>query len=208
MYGRVILPMLIATATLTAAAPANACGGALPPARPASVVDSQARFVWPARGEVIFSLCDSRASGAIDIAAPVGTNVLAAESGRVVYAGNELKGYGNLIIVRHDGAWVSAYAFADEVKVKRGDFTVVGRQTHLAEPTRDARRIFRAAVYCLRRATLNGTTPPISCRHCPQRGQSTPRVAVRPDAQPPPFDNSKKRSRNPASGAQPPRSAV
>jgi DNA polymerase IV len=42
------------------------------------------------------------------------------------------------------------------VKVKRADFTVLGRQTHLAEPTRDARRIFRAAVYCLRRAALEG----------------------------------------------------
>jgi DNA polymerase-4 len=42
------------------------------------------------------------------------------------------------------------------IKIKRADFTVVGRQTHLAEPTRDARRIFRAAVYCLRRAALNG----------------------------------------------------
>jgi DNA polymerase-4 len=42
------------------------------------------------------------------------------------------------------------------VKIKRGDFTIVGRQTRLAEPTRDARRIFRAAVYCLRRAELGG----------------------------------------------------
>lgn len=42
------------------------------------------------------------------------------------------------------------------VKIKRGDFSIVGRQTHLAEPTRDARRIFRAAVYCLRRAALDG----------------------------------------------------
>jgi DNA polymerase-4 len=42
------------------------------------------------------------------------------------------------------------------VKIKRGDFTLVGRQTHLAEPTRDARRIFRAAVHCLRRASLEG----------------------------------------------------
>jgi DNA polymerase IV len=42
------------------------------------------------------------------------------------------------------------------VKIKRGDFTVVGRQTHLTEPTRDARRIFRAAVHCLRRAGLEG----------------------------------------------------
>lgn len=42
------------------------------------------------------------------------------------------------------------------VKIKRADFTIVGRQTHLAEPTRDARRIFRAAVHCLRRAALQG----------------------------------------------------
>jgi DNA polymerase IV len=42
------------------------------------------------------------------------------------------------------------------VKIKRADFTIVGRQTHLAEPTRDARRIFRAAVHCLRRAGLEG----------------------------------------------------
>jgi DNA polymerase-4 len=43
------------------------------------------------------------------------------------------------------------------VKIKRADFTIVGRQTHLAEPTRDPRRIFRAAVHCLRRAALEGT---------------------------------------------------
>ena len=42
------------------------------------------------------------------------------------------------------------------VKIKRADFTIVGRQTHLTEPTRDARRIFRAAVHCLRRAALEG----------------------------------------------------
>jgi DNA polymerase IV len=50
-----------------------------------------------------------------------------------------------------------AVAHTIGVKVKRADFTIVGRQTHLAEPTRDARRIFRAAVYCLRRAELHGT---------------------------------------------------
>lgn len=43
------------------------------------------------------------------------------------------------------------------VKIKRGDFRTLGRQTHLAEPTRDVRRIFRAAVWCLRRAELHGT---------------------------------------------------
>lgn len=44
------------------------------------------------------------------------------------------------------------------IKIKRTDFTILGRQTHLAEPTRDARRIFRAAVYCLRRAALEGAS--------------------------------------------------
>ena len=45
----------------------------------------------------------------------------AAEGGRVAYAGNELKGYGNLVLIRHDNGWVSAYAHADQVLVKRDD---------------------------------------------------------------------------------------
>jgi DNA polymerase-4 len=52
----------------------------------------------------------------------------------------------------HEGSIAQTVA----VKVKRADFTIVSRQTHLTEPTRDARRIFRAAVYCLRRAALEG----------------------------------------------------
>ena len=44
-----------------------------------------------------------------------------AESGQVAYAGNELKGYGNLVLIRHDNGWVSAYAHADQVLVKRDD---------------------------------------------------------------------------------------
>ena len=52
---------------------------------------------------------------------PQGTDVHAAESGRVAYAGNELKGYGNLVLIRHDNGWVSAYAHADQILVKRDD---------------------------------------------------------------------------------------
>ena len=121
MYRRLLLPLLTAMAALAAPARVDACGIASATARPASVADSQKRFVWPARGAVIFSLCDDRRSGAIDIAAPPGADVYAAESGRVVYAGHDLKRYGNLIIVVHDGGWVSTYAFAEGVKVNRGD---------------------------------------------------------------------------------------
>ena len=57
----------------------------------------------------------------INIAAPLGTPVRAADNGVVVYAGNELRGFGNLLLVRHADGWVSAYAHCDALLVKRGD---------------------------------------------------------------------------------------
>ena len=57
----------------------------------------------------------------INIAVPEGTSIRAAEGGVVAYAGNELKGYGNLVLIRHPGGYVTAYAHAKELFVKRGD---------------------------------------------------------------------------------------
>ena len=57
----------------------------------------------------------------IDLAVPLGTEVHAAENGIVAYAGDELKGYGKLVLIRHADNWVSAYAHNDELLVKRGD---------------------------------------------------------------------------------------
>ena len=57
----------------------------------------------------------------INIAVPEGTSVRAADSGVVAYAGNELKGYGNLVLIRHENGYVTAYAHAKELFVKRGD---------------------------------------------------------------------------------------
>lgn len=79
---------------------------------------------WPVRGKVI-SAYGSKPNGlkneGINIAVPEGTPIRAAENGIVAYAGNELKGYGNLVLIRHDGGWVTAYAHASELLVKRGD---------------------------------------------------------------------------------------
>ena len=75
-------------------------------------------------GEVIAAFGkrpDGTHNDGINIAVPQGTEVHAAESGRVAYAGNELKGYGNLVLIRHDNGWVSAYAHADQILVKRDD---------------------------------------------------------------------------------------
>jgi murein DD-endopeptidase MepM/ murein hydrolase activator NlpD len=79
---------------------------------------------WPVRGKVI-SDYGPKSGGlkneGINISVPEGTSIRAAESGVVAYAGNELKGYGNLILIRHDGGYVTAYAHAKELIVKRGD---------------------------------------------------------------------------------------
>jgi len=98
-------------------------------AAPAASIGS-GRFRWPARGRVIGSFGkrpDGTHNDGINIAVPQGTDVHAAEGGRVAYAGNELKGYGNLVLIRHDNGWVSAYAHADQVLVKRDDVVKRGQ---------------------------------------------------------------------------------
>jgi murein DD-endopeptidase MepM/ murein hydrolase activator NlpD len=81
-------------------------------------------FRWPVRGKVIASYgakTNGKANDGINLAVPEGTPVKAAEDGVVTYAGNELKGYGNLVLVRHSNGYVTAYAHASELMVKRGD---------------------------------------------------------------------------------------
>lgn len=80
----------------------------------------KADFRWPARGRVISGYTKGGNEG-INIAVPEGTPVKAAEGGTVAYAGSELKGYGNLVLIRHPNGYVSAYAHNGELKVKRGD---------------------------------------------------------------------------------------
>ncbi len=81
-------------------------------------------FRWPVRGRVIAGYgakTNGKQNDGINVAVPEGTPVKAAEDGVVAYAGNELKGYGNLILVRHANGYVTAYAHASELEVKRGD---------------------------------------------------------------------------------------
>ena len=81
-------------------------------------------FRWPVRGKVITAYgakANGKANDGINLAVPEGTPVKAAEDGVVAYSGNELKGYGNLVLVRHANGYVTAYAHASELLVKRGD---------------------------------------------------------------------------------------
>lgn len=94
------------------------------PAKPAETTSSLPTFRWPVRGKVITSYgakTNGKANDGINVAVPEGTPIKAAEDGVVAYSGNELKGYGNLVLVRHSNGYVTAYAHASELLVKRGD---------------------------------------------------------------------------------------
>ena len=81
-------------------------------------------FRWPVRGRLIAgfgSKPDGTQNDGINLAVPEGTPIKAADDGVVAYAGNELKGYGNLVLISHANGFVSAYAHASELMVKRGD---------------------------------------------------------------------------------------
>lgn len=87
----------------------------------------KADFRWPARGRVISGYSGKGGNEGINIAVPEGTPVKAAEGGTVAYAGSELKGYGNLVLIRHPNGYVSAYAHNGDLKVKRGDVVKRGQ---------------------------------------------------------------------------------
>jgi murein DD-endopeptidase MepM/ murein hydrolase activator NlpD len=91
-----------------------------PQAAAAPAEADKPEFRWPARGRVIQGFKPGANDG-INIAVPEGTSVKAAEAGVVAYAGSELKGYGNLVLIRHPNGYVSAYANNGEINVKRGD---------------------------------------------------------------------------------------
>jgi len=79
---------------------------------------------WPVHGKILTGFGqrnDGTHNDGINLSVPQGTPVHAAENGTVAYAGSELKGYGNLVLVRHDNGWVTAYAHNDQLMVKRGD---------------------------------------------------------------------------------------
>jgi len=94
------------------------------PVKAAEATGALPTFRWPVRGKVITSYgakTNGKSNDGINLAVPEGTPVKAAEDGVVTYSGNELKGYGNLVLVRHTNGYVTAYAHASELLVKRGD---------------------------------------------------------------------------------------
>jgi murein DD-endopeptidase MepM/ murein hydrolase activator NlpD len=109
-------------AEVTVAAAGQANAAKQDPAQPKAAPSAKLR--WPVKGRIITGFgarADGTQNDGIDLAVPLGTDVLAAEAGVVAYAGGEVRGYGNLVLVRHDNGWVTAYAHNDQLLVQRGD---------------------------------------------------------------------------------------
>ncbi len=93
----------------------------LPPASADKVsANGNPEFRWPAHGRIIQGF-KSGGNDGINIAVPEGTSVKAAESGVVAYAGSEIKGFGNLVLIRHPNGYVTAYANNGDIEVHRGE---------------------------------------------------------------------------------------
>jgi murein DD-endopeptidase MepM/ murein hydrolase activator NlpD len=92
------------------------------------------KFRWPVSGRVITDFANSKGTG-INIEAPEGAAIRAAENGQVIYVGNGVEGYGNLILVRHPNGFVSAYAHLKDTKVTKGDVVNRGDQIGTAGMT-------------------------------------------------------------------------
>ncbi|MCC8401740.1 peptidoglycan DD-metalloendopeptidase family protein [Paraburkholderia sp. MMS20-SJTN17] len=125
------IPPLYGSATN--GAPAN---GALAPspANPSaasadtgSAAAGNVAFAWPVRGPLLNTFNDSTNKG-VNIGGSVGEPVKASADGRVVYAGNGLRGYGNLIIIKHDATYLTAYAHNRALMVKEGDAVTKGQK--------------------------------------------------------------------------------
>jgi murein DD-endopeptidase MepM/ murein hydrolase activator NlpD len=102
-----------------AAAPAPPASGG-----PSTAAEAAPKFRWPVRGQVLAgfgSKIKGRPNNGINVAVPEDTSIKAADGGVVVYSGNELKAYGNLLLVRHPNGYVTAYAHAKQLLVKGGD---------------------------------------------------------------------------------------
>ena len=95
-------------------------------------------FIWPVEGRILSDFgpkSGGRYNDGINIAAAAGTPVRAAEKGVVVYAGNELRGFGNVLLIKHAGGWMTAYAHNQALLVSRGDWVRRGQMIARAGST-------------------------------------------------------------------------
>ena len=98
------------------------------PGKPAADDGEPLDWVWPAKGKIVAGFSETSSLKGIDIAGTAGQPVAASAAGKVVYSGTGLRGYGKLIIIKHNGTYLSAYAHNREILVKEGQQVTKGQK--------------------------------------------------------------------------------
>ena len=111
-------PAQAASAPAAATSPAAPASAPAVVATPATVIEDDVSFIWPVRGDIVATFDEAKNRKGLDIGGVAGTPILAAAEGKVVYAGSGLRGYGNLIIVKHSATYLTAYAHNQTLLVK------------------------------------------------------------------------------------------
>ena len=81
------------------------------------------KFIWPVKGKLLSKYGKSKEgfyNDGINIDSKKGTKVMSSQAGKVIYSGNEIPGYGNLILIKHSKNWITAYAHLNEVFTEKG----------------------------------------------------------------------------------------
>lgn len=142
VVARPVLPGSVATAPVQAASAARPASAPAPSASPATVLapapapatsvaapagDEDVGWIWPAQGLLLTGFDDAKNKG-LDISGKAGDAVIASADGRVVYAGAGLRGYGNLIILKHNNTFLTAYAHNQTLLVKEDQSVKKGQK--------------------------------------------------------------------------------
>jgi lipoprotein NlpD len=128
--GPVATPPMLASAP-PSLSPAEPPAATAPPKKePNSALpeDEDLDWMWPAKGRIVTGFSDTANLKGIDIAGTAGQPVLASAAGRVVYAGSGLRGYGKLVIIKHNNKFLTAYAHNREILVKEGQQVTRGQK--------------------------------------------------------------------------------
>ena len=123
--GRTVAPVVVGGGTAATTAPVTSTPAA--PSAPVAKGADDVNFIWPASGSLIAGFDEARNKG-YDISGKAGDPVLGAADGRVVYAGAGLRGYGNLIILKHNNTYLTAYAHNQSLLVKEDQSVKKGQK--------------------------------------------------------------------------------
>ena len=123
--GRTVAPVVVGGGTAATTAPVTSTPAA--PSAPVAKGADDVNFIWPASGSLIAGFDEARNKG-YDISGKAGDPVVAAADGRVVYAGAGLRGYGNLIILKHNNTYLTAYAHNQSLLVKEDQAVKKGQK--------------------------------------------------------------------------------